>query len=47
MPEGAAAGLPGDDPESAGVRYLHLDALGQGAMRVDDPLAIEASTCAG
>ena len=43
MPEGAAADLPEVTiSESAGVRYLHLGTPWvQGAMRIDDPLAIE------
>src|SRR6186713_258954 len=43
MPEGAAADLPEVTiSESAGVRYLHLGTPWvQGAMRLDDPLAIE------
>jgi len=43
MPDGAARELPGVTiSESAGVRYLRLGTPWiQGAMRIDDPLAIE------
>ncbi len=43
MPESAGADLPEVTiSESAGVRYLHLGTPWvQGAMRIDDPLAIE------
>ena len=43
MAEGAAAALPeATISESAGVRYLHLGTPWvQGAMRIDEPLAIE------
>ena len=43
MPDGPARELPGVTiSESAGVRYLHLGTPWiQGAMRIDDPLAIE------
>ena len=42
MPEGAADLPEVTISESAGVRYLHLGTPWvQGAMRIDDPLAIE------